>query len=200
MRKLFLGLTIGIAASASSLNAFANSNVNLTSVMTALHFADAMTPADLINWKVGDYQKIKVDFLLGGGEGRKEATKEETAEGAIWLVSEITFLGQKQKTEALIRRSDAKTLKLLVNGKEEDPDQGTVEIIEQDERDVTVGAGKFDCMYVKGKMTSKTGQSTDFEAWVNPIEVNLDGSLKLVIQSPFGPITMSLQEFGPKAL
>ena len=38
----------------------------------------------------------------------------------------------------------------------------------------------------------------EVEIWANPVDVNLDGMLKVIVQSQFGPITMTLQEFGPK--
>jgi hypothetical protein len=36
------------------------------------------------------------------------------------------------------------------------------------------------------------------ELWINPIDVNLDGSLKIIAQSQLGPVTITLEEFGPK--
>ena len=149
-----------------------------------------------INWKVGDYHKLKVDFMFGGGDGRKEATKEEG--NAIWYKNEINLMGQKQVTEALIDRATAKTIKLIVNGKEQSPDDGgKIDIIQQDETTLETPAGKFDCVYVKAKITSQ-GQTQEVELWVNPVDVNLDGMLKVIVQSQFGPVTMTLQEFGPK--
>ena len=110
----------------------------------------------------------------------------------------MTVLGQAQKTEALMDRSNGKVLELIVNGKKEDTaDDSTMEILEQFESTVEVPAGKFDCMYVKAKVTQK-GQTQELEAWLNPIDVNLDGMLKVKVQSQMGPVEMLLKEFGKK--
>jgi hypothetical protein len=155
--------------------------------------------SNIIRWKVGDFHKMKLNVAgFINGTGRKEATKEEADKNAVWLVNEVSVLGQRQKTEALIDRATGKTLKLIVNGKEQDPgEQGEVEVIEQSETTVTVGAGTFDCFYVKANVTSQ-GQKQVVELWINPIDVNLDGSLKIIAQSQLGPVTITLEEFGPK--
>ena len=159
----------------------------------------ALKLANQLNWQVGDFHKIDIKMAFGGGDGTKSVTQEVPAEGAFWYVNEMSLFGQAQKTEALMRRSDGKVLKLIVNGKEETPDAGdsNIEIIEQTETSITVGAGKFDCFYIKAKVTSD-GKTQELEAWINPVDVNLDGMLKIVIQSQFGPITMTLKEFGHK--
>mgnify|MGYP000909768706 CR=1 FL=1 len=157
---------------------------------------DAQT-ANAIRWKVGDFHEIKIDFILPG-TGRKEATKDEPAQNAVWLKTTMQLLGQNQTTEALINRANGEVLRLIVNGKEEDPKAGgDMEIIEQSETTVTVPAGTFDCFYVKAKVTGQQGTQT-IEAWVNPIDVNLDGMLKTKIESQFGPISMILQRFGSR--
>lgn len=154
--------------------------------------------ANRINWQVGDYQKIDVQFILGGGEGNKLVTKDEPSQNAVWYTNEMSILGQNQKTEALISREDGHTIKIIVNGKEEDPKAGgDIEIVEQSETTIEVPAGKFDCFYIKANVTAN-GQKTPVELWVNPVNVNIDGMLKVVMQSQLGPITMVLKEFGHK--
>jgi len=152
--------------------------------------------ANRINWQVGDFHKLGIQFLFGGGEGSKLVTKDEPTQNAVWYTTEIALMGQNQKTEALISREDGRTLKLIVNGKEEDPTAGgEIEIIEQSETSVEVPAGKFDCFYIKANVTAK-GQKSVVEIWVNPVNVNIDGTLKMVAQTQFGPLTLTLKEFG----
>jgi hypothetical protein len=155
-----------------------------------------------INWQIGDFHNTEVElgFLGKVGTGRKEVVKEETDQNAIWYKNTVDLMGQKQVVETLIRRSDAAELRRIVNGKEEkvgDKDNSKVEIIEQSETEVTVPAGKFDCLYIKAKVTAE-GKTQEIQAWVNPIDVNLDGMLKVIIQSQLGPVTMTLKEFGPR--
>lgn len=151
---------------------------------------------NMINWKVGDFHKFSVKFAFGGGSGQKTVPSEDLAQNAVWMKNEMTLLGQKQVTETLISRADAKVLKLIVNGKEQDPnaDAGEVEILEQAEENITVAAGTFKAMYIKLKVSAQ-GQETILELWVNPPAVGLDGQLKLVAQTQFGPLTLELTEF-----
>ncbi len=201
MKRLFL---MAIACSLFSVGAVSHAEgvakIDTFAIekMAAAVVAKATKTQNVINWLVGDYQNVEVKFLLGGGAGHKEATKEEADKNAVWFVNEMTLMGQKQKTEALIDRSNGKTIKLIVNGKEEDVSKegdGEIEIIEQSETEVTVPAGKFDCLYIKAKVKAQ-GQDQEIEVWINPVDVNLDGMLKVVIQSMFGPITMQLKDFG----
>jgi hypothetical protein len=173
-------------------------SVNQVMREVAIHQAQ-VDALNLIDWQVGDFQKIAIEMIFGKGAGTKEVTKEDTAQGAVWLVQNIAILGQNQKTESLIRRADGKLLELIVNGKKEDPnaDGGKVEIIEQKETSITVPAGTFECMYVKAKITQQ-GQTQDVELWANPIDVNIDGMLKVEVQSSFGPVTLLLEQFGKK--
>jgi len=157
-------------------------------------------PLQQINWPVGDFHKLKIEFIMPG-DGRKEVRNEEVYQGknAFWYVTTINLMGQAQKTEALMDRADGSTLRLIVNGKEESTNDGsTVEIIEQAETTITVPAGTFDCIYVKAKVTPAQGQPQEVELWVNPIDVNLDGALKIAFQTQFGPLAMVLEEFGPR--
>ncbi len=167
------------------------------SQLTALDIAD--TKANLINWKVGDFHDIKIEFAFGGGTGKKLATKEDTAKNAIWLVTTISLMGQNQKTEVLYDRATGKVLEMIVNGKpqEVDGESGEVEILEQKETEITVPAGKFDCMYIKAAITNQ-GEKMEVEAWVNPIDVNLDGMLKTTLQTQIGPLSLILAKFGSK--
>ena len=199
MKQFLMGLGAVVALSATNVRAEQLSAFDIQNAMMVMRKADAVQNApQALNWKVGDYQKASIEMAFGKGDSLKKVTKDEPSQNAVWLNQDINLLGQKQTSEALISRADGKTLKLIVNGKEQDLSQPTkVDIIEQSETEVTVPAGKFECMYVKAKITQ--GSTTqELELWANPIDVNIDGSLKTVIQSQFGPVTILLTEFGPK--
>jgi hypothetical protein len=180
-----------------SAQAFAS---ELARVYSAVRVLEAgLVAQNLINWKVGEYHKNEVKLSLPfPGSGFKSVTQDVPARNAFWYVNEITILGQKQKTEALMDRSNGATLELIVNGEKQNVENDQeLEIIEQYETEVTVPAGKFDCMYIKANVKSQ-GQKQQLEAWINPIDVNLDGMLKVVVQSQMGPVQLLLKEFGKK--
>lgn len=154
---------------------------------------------NMINWQIGEYHNNTIKLSLPfPGSAHKEVTKEDTARNAFWYVQDIAILGQKQKVETLMDRSNGKVLEQIVNGKKEEISQDdTMEILEQYETEIEVPAGKFDCMYIKAKVTSK-GQTQEIQAWINPINVNLDGMLKVIAQSQMGPVEMLLKDFGKK--
>jgi hypothetical protein len=193
-----LGLA-GVAAVAEQPSSFAGPKPEqLMAVLNAVY-----PNANAINWQVGDFQNIDLDYAgIMKGTASKKVTKEEPAQNAVWYTNTIELMGQKQTVETLVSRVDGKELKRIVNGKEEAPPtpgdgDASLEIIEQSETEITVPAGKFECMYIKAKITSK-GQSQEMEAWMNPVAVNIDGMIKIVMASQLGPISMTLKEFGPR--
>lgn len=198
MKKLMGSLLMVASAwsmSASANNAQVNADVLAKTVSSVM--VQAQNALNMINWQVGDYHKFNVKFLFGGGSGLKSVPSEDVAQNAVWLKNEMTLMGQKQVTETLLSRTDAKVLKLIVNGKEQDPNAGgdaEIEILEQYEDNVTVPAGTFKAMYVKLK-TKAEGQETVIQVWVNPIDVGLDGQIKLVAETQFGPLTLEVTEF-----
>ncbi len=157
-----------------------------------------LAPMNAINWKVGDFHNNNVKLSLPfPGSAHKFVREDVPARNALWYINEMSILGQKQKTEALISRENGETLELIVNGEKQDlsGDKSEMEIIEQYETEVTVEAGTFECFYIKARIT-QDGKTQELEAWINPIDVNLDGMLKVVVQSQMGPVQMTLTEFG----
>lgn len=153
---------------------------------------------NMINWKVGEFHKNSVKMSLPfPGEGFKYVRDNVPGRNALWYVNEVSILGQEQVSEILMSRANGETLELIVNGEKQDLDgqEQEMEIIEQYETEVTVEAGTFECFYIKANIT-QGDQTQEIEAWINPIDVNLDGMLKVVVQSQLGPVTMSLTEFG----
>jgi hypothetical protein len=199
LKKYLIGITLILGLS-NGLAQAQMPSIDLSNVMKAFVAADiAQTQANLINWKVGDYHKIKVEFLFGGGKGSKEATKEDKERNGVWLETKISLMGQDQKTEVLYDRASGKVLEVIVNGEpqEQGGEDSEFEIIEQKETEVTVPAGKFECMYIKAKTVAQ-GQETTIQAWLNPVDVVLDGMLKVVFDTQMGPLTMLLEKFGTK--
>lgn len=172
----------------------------VTRVASAVRVLESgLVAQNLIKWKVGEFHNNEVKLALPfPGSGHKSVTEDVPARNAFWYVNEMTILGQKQKTEALMDRSNGQTLELIVNGKKEPVDNDSqLEIVDQYETEVTVPAGTFDCMYIKAKVTAQ-GKTQELEAWINPIDVNLDGMLKVVVQSQMGPVQLLLKDFGAK--
>ncbi|HVJ64871.1 MAG TPA: hypothetical protein VM901_06420 [Bdellovibrionota bacterium] len=198
MKKLMGSLVLAATVWGANARAAATADINaaVLAKTVAQVQAGAISAMNMINWKIGDFHKFNVKFLFGGGTGSKTVPSEDLAQNAVWLKNEMTLMGQKQTTETLLSRTDGKVLKLIVNGKEEDPNMGggDVEILEQYEDNVKVPAGEFKSMFVKLK-TSQQGQEVTISVWINPTAVGLDGQLKMVAETQFGPLTLELTEF-----
>lgn len=156
---------------------------------------------NLINWQVGEYHNTTIKMAIPlPGKAHKYVATDVPARNAFWYNNDIEMLGQKQKTESLMSRANGEVLELIVNGEKQkldsNPSEG-LEIIEQYETEITVPAGKFDCMYIKANI-KQDGKTQQLEAWINPIDVNLDGMLKVKIPSQMGTIEMLLKDFGKK--
>ena len=145
-----------------------------------------------IDWKIGDQTVYSLKMLFGQGLMDKEVTKDEGT--AFWLTSNVDLMGQKQKIEALIRKADGKTLKLLVNGQEQEIPEPDFEIIEQKEAHIKVSKfpNGIDCIYLKIKDRKK---GDEIETWINPQAVPIDGMLKTIAKQGFMPITLELKDF-----
>jgi|GEM_PF-1236303 len=196
----FAGASVSQAASAQDVSAQKLSLEAARIATLVQKFEAGLVAQNLLNWQVGEYHNNTIKLSLPfPGTGRKYVASDVPARNAFWYNNEISILGQNQKTEALMDRATAKVLELIVNGEKQDVggDDDQMEILEQYETTVEVPAGKFDCMYVKAKITSK-GETQELEAWINPIDVNLDGMLKVKVQSQMGPVEMLLKEFGKK--
>ena len=104
----------------------------------------AVTPLDLINWKVGDTQHYDVSLgFLGKGTMVKSVTKDEGT--AIWVHQDMDLSVQKDVSDILINKADAKILKYIHNGKEEAITDDKLEVISQEYGEITVPAGTFKC-------------------------------------------------------
>jgi hypothetical protein len=194
MKKILISFA---ALAALSANAMPPTTVEVSQLLNQVARAEMTKDIqNVINWQVGDYHNISIKMAFGSGTGTKVATKEDTDLNAIWLETNLSILGQAQKTEALISRADGSLLKLIVNGKEQEmSNDEKIEVIEQAETTITVPAGTFDCIYIRANVTQQ-GQTQEVKIWANPIDINLDGTLKMVMGSQFGDITLTLNSFG----
>ena len=164
------------------------------SLYQLIHYEVALrdVTAQGIDWKIGDQTSYSLKMLFGQGLIDKEVTKDEGT--AFWLTSNVDLMGQKQKIEALIRKADGKTLKLLVNGQEQEIPEPDFEIIEQKEAHIKVSKfpNGIDCIYLKIKDRKK---GDEIETWINPQAVPIDGMLKTIAKQGFMPITLELKDF-----
>jgi hypothetical protein len=147
---------------------------------------------DAVNWKKGD--KNTYDISIGGflNGTMIQSVKDITAEG-IWMDQNVDLGIQKQSSQILIDPATGAVKKILVDGKEQQlPDQGDQEVVEVKEDKVTVPAGTFDCIFAKVK-SKKSGDIT--QAWINPEQVSVGGTLKVIQPSQFGEVKIALKAF-----
>ena len=149
-----------------------------------------------IDWRIGEQTTYSLKMLFGQGSMTKEVTSDEGT--AFWLTSNVDLMGQKQKIEALIRKADGKTLKLLVNGEEQEIPEPDFEIIEQKEANIKVPKfpSGIECIYLKIKDRKK---GDEIEIWINPQAIPIDGMLKTIAKQGFMPITLELKDFTKKS-
>jgi len=183
MKKLLLVVALAVLASGP-----ANASIEGLVFQEALN---NLVPMDLINWKVGDTASYDVKVASFGkiGTNVKAVTKDEGT--SIWLTQDMNLSGQKQLAEAQISKADGKILKLIVNGKEQAIPNDPIEIISQDYGEVTVPAGTFQCIHI----IAKSKQVSKLEAWMNPRDTVMDGTIKQIAQTQLFPLTMELTSF-----
>lgn len=155
--------------------------------------AKVMTAARL-NWKVGD----TLNFSLGAQGGLPiqgtvvmEVTNE-TTEGIVLLQTIDLGMFGKQTAESTINPDTGEIVRYKVNGREQKPPEsggGKMQIKKQEETNITVPAGTFDCIYI----LVEDDQGSESEMWVNPMEIPLMGMLKMV-QKAQG-LTLELTSF-----
>jgi hypothetical protein len=197
MKKVFALLSFAAVAVVAPSLAFADSaevaaQKNILTVDGQLALLRAnIAPLDLINWKVGDTAKydVKVGSFGKLGTSTKSVTKDEGT--ALWVTQNMDLMIKKQKAEILLNKADGKTLKMIVDGKEQDIPDDKVEIISQDYAEVTVPAGTFKTIHV----VAKTAQVDQIEIWANPRDTVMDGAVKQAVKAQGMDILMELTSF-----
>ena len=146
---------------------------------------------NVIDWRVGDYANYDLDLGFFNGKINKTVPKDEGT--AVWMkIIAKTGMGS-QTIETLVRKTDGKVLKIIIDGKEQSNAQHDIEIIEKKADTITVPAGTFQTIYIKVK--DKT-EDAEIESWINPVKIPLDGSAKTTIKKGFVNATMVLTDFG----
>ncbi|MBY0314972.1 MAG: hypothetical protein K2Q26_05600 [Bdellovibrionales bacterium] len=172
-----------------SMNAFAATSIEeVTLKIQKDMLAQAVSRA--LEWKVGDTNNYKLD--MGFIQGTMVmAVRSYDSEG-IWMTQdvELGFAG-KQNMETLIDPNTGAVLKLLVNGKEQEPPKQEIEVIEIVDANITVPAGTFNCMHIR--LMDKT-QNQEVNVW-QTTSVPLSGMIKTVQPSQLGQVTIELTSF-----
>ena len=146
--------------------------------------------SNLIDWEVGEYTTFKLSSAFGAGEMKKYVDREEGE--AIWVISNVSLLGQNQKVEVKISRVTGEILEYIENGqKKAPPSNEPPEIIEQGEERITVPAGTFDTI----RMKLKTKEGQNLTIWLNPSQIALEGTAQMEVQGVIS-IKMQLTAFG----
>lgn len=192
LKKLVLVAAAFVAVQASALEIKFNNLLDVKALSTKI--LGEVNPSK-IPLTVGDSADYAID--LGGFiKGTMNMlVREETSEG-IWLVQDIDLQIQKQKVETLLDAETGAVKKMLVDGKEQQlEDGGKSEIVESKPDTITVPKGEFECTYVKIKSTAKSGEESEAELWLNPELVPVMGLIKQAAQSQFGTVTLELTDF-----
>ena len=187
MKKAFVAFALLAVTHSASAGTFVE-NFNQTVLRASLSDVQVL---DLINWKVGDNATFQISAGPFGkvGDMKKAVTKDEGK--ALWVVTEAAMMGQNDKSEILISKSDGKILKFIHNGKEEAIPSGDIEVINQEYTEVTVPAGTFKCIHI----TAKTPQVEQVDIWANPKETVMEGALKQVVKTNGIDVILELVKF-----
>lgn len=181
---LACSLVVGVSASANS----------LVDVVTRVAVDGVLSEvtAQGLNLKEGDSANYNLNMSIMKGDMVISVEKIQ-ADGNVWVRQDVNLMGQKQLVQILLNPNTGEILKLLVNGKEQEPPKpGNIEIVESKEDTITVPAGTFTCVYFKA--TDKTNNQNT-EQWVNMKQVPVFGMVKSVSDSQFGPVTIELTSF-----
>jgi hypothetical protein len=187
-------LVISVLA-ATMMSAVASANSSLANLIVAqIQPQMIASVAAGVHFKVGDdcaYNMNIGGFLPGKMEMK---VRNEVPEG-WWIVQDVDLMIQKQSVETLIDRNDGHVIKMIANGKEQEPPAASdTEVVKMEEAKITVPqrAAPYDAIHVVLK--NKKDNSTE-EAWINPKEIPVSGLLKMQAQSQMGPITAELSSF-----
>lgn len=192
MKKTFLALALaaGIASVAHADSQFALDFMTQNAIVTAEH---AMQTNNLINWKVGEFTEFNMDSPMGNlGKLKKFVASEQG--NNIWLQQDMSGMIGNHKVEALMDRATGQILELRQDGQKQEIPNDKLEIISQDQARITVPAGTFDTIHIK----AKSEKIKSLEAWINPRDTALDGTVQNIVDAGMITITLKLTKFGGK--
>jgi hypothetical protein len=185
-RFLSIFVLLGIVSFGSSAKATDFNVANALAIATASEYQTLG-----IDWKVGDQMKYQMSLFMGLLKGSMVKVVESDEGAALWIKQDLDILIQKQEVRILLNKADGKILKMIVNGKEQTPPENNLEIISTDEASVTVPAGTFDTIHV----VARSKDVEKLEAWINPVDTAMDGTVKQVISAQRQDIVTELVSF-----
>ena len=139
-------------------------------------------------WTVGDETnyKINMGFLQGT---MKMRVREETDQG-FWVNQDVNLMIQQSRIEVLFDKNDGSIIRMIVDGREQEPQEQDIEIIETREDTVTVPAGTFDAIYIKAR---DNNQNQEIQQWINLRDIAISGMAKAITPGQFGEVVIELQ-------
>ena len=187
---MFKGLLFGAVMAASSFGwaapTIAETVIDITQ-QTILYQAHTQC----LNWKVGD--TANYDLNLGGFlPGTMVMSVKSIGAEGIWIDQVLDLTIQKQTMSMLLDPNTGEVKKVLVDGKEQQMPENTMEVVEVKEDKITVPAGTFECLHAILK-DKKTNENAD--VWVNPALVPMSGMIKTIQPSQLGKVTIVLKSF-----
>lgn len=181
MKQLFGMLAAAMVA--GTLSTPAHAEIDVKALQTNLQI-QALANRSGLNWHIGDKANYSLDiggFIKGTSNN---FVREDTGTDFV-MEQDMVLMGQNQKIEAWVNKSNGQIDKLLANGQEQSVPKSDVEIVDTHEDHITVAAGAFDCIYAKIRDKSD-GKIT--EAWINPKAVPMTGVLKALADSQMGKV------------
>lgn len=146
-----------------------------------------------LDWKVGDTNNYNID--MGIAKGTMSMTVASYNNEGIWMHQNVDlgFLG-KQQIQTLINPNNGAVIKMIVDGKEQEPPKQELEVIEIVDDNITVPAGTFACHHAR--LNDKTNNQ-EVNIWMTT-SVPLSGMIKTVQPSQFGKVTIEMTSFVKK--
>lgn len=193
MKKTLLALALALGLSTQ---AYAQENLAVNLMLLDLQASIAATnvsPTNVINWKVGEFANYDMSAAFGNlGSMNKVVTSEQGND--LWLTSTTSGMMGNNKLEALVDRATGQIKEMRQNGQKQDIPDDKLEVISQDRATVTVPAGTFETIHI----VAKSEKIKKLEAWINPRDAALDGSIQTIADAGMMTITLKLTKFGGK--
>lgn len=162
--------------------------------MLSINFGSGARPG--LDWQVGDSCEYKVG--LGIVKGKVHMYVREEVPQGFWVNQDVDLgLAGDQLVEILYDKNTGMALKIIVNGKQEDPpDKNSNELIETRNESVKVPLGTFDSIYYKFR---NKVEKQDTMAWMNTQKVPINGMIKTISDTSYGKVKLELTKIGTQA-
>lgn len=181
--KLLRILCICIFSLAVNLQVIANDEIDFNELV-ATNFR---LPLD---WKVGDVAEYNVSAgILGKGKMIKTVVQDTGK--ALWILEEMNIPTHKETIKKLYNKEDGKVLSVVRSGEAQNPEDSKIQIITQENTQITVPAGTFNVLHITGKSV----KTPRIELWSNPDATVSDGTIKMIMTSKYYKITSELTKF-----